>query len=137
MSPRDGAPNAAGHRLICRGSERRSMWRKADPAPLLLYCCFSRDVSSSPALEWDFLHRLLVLRSLDSRLNHTSSFLGLQLIDPRTCPSHTHTSLFLITNTSVSSGAQSCPILCNPMDCSTPDLPVHHQLPEFTQDHVH
>ena len=26
---------------------------------------------------------------------------------------------------------------CDPMDCSTPGLPVHHQLPEFTQTHVH
>ena len=33
--------------------------------------------------------------------------------------------------------AQSCPTLCDPMDCSTPGLPVHHQLPEFTQTHVH
>ena len=32
--------------------------------------------------------------------------------------------------------AWSCPTLCNPMDCSTPGLPVHHQLPEFTQTHV-
>ena len=32
-----------------------------------------------------------------------------------------------------SSVAQSCPTLCNPMDCSTPGLHVHHQLPEFTQ----
>ena len=32
-----------------------------------------------------------------------------------------------------SSVAQSCPTLCDPMDCSTPGLPVHHQLPEFTQ----
>ena len=32
--------------------------------------------------------------------------------------------------------AQSCTTLCNPMDCSTPGLPVHHQLPEFTQTHV-
>ena len=38
---------------------------------------------------------------------------------------------------SVSSVAQSCPTLCNPMDCSTPGLPVHHQLPELTQTHVH
>ena len=36
-----------------------------------------------------------------------------------------------------SSVAQSCPTLCDPMDCSTPGLPVHHQLPEFTQTHVH
>ena len=35
-----------------------------------------------------------------------------------------------------SSVAQLCPTLCNPMDCSTPDLPVHHQLQEFTQTHV-
>ena len=35
---------------------------------------------------------------------------------------------------SVSSVAQSCPTLCNPMNCSTPGLPVHHQLPEFTQN---
>ena len=32
---------------------------------------------------------------------------------------------------------QSCPTLCNPMNCSTPGLPVHHQLPESIQTHVH
>ena len=36
-----------------------------------------------------------------------------------------------------SSVTQSCPTLCEPVDCSTPGLPVHHQLPEFTQTHVH
>ena len=36
-----------------------------------------------------------------------------------------------------SSVAQSCPTLCDPMDRSTPGLPVHYQLPEFTQTHVH
>ena len=33
--------------------------------------------------------------------------------------------------------AQSCPTLCDPMNCSMPGLPVHHQLPESTQTHVH
>ena len=33
--------------------------------------------------------------------------------------------------------AKSCPTLCNPMDCSMPGFPVHHQLPELTQTHVH
>ena len=42
--------------------------------------------------------------------------------------------LFLLQFSSV---AQSCLILCDPMDCSTPGLPVHHQLPESTQTHVH
>ena len=37
----------------------------------------------------------------------------------------------------LSSVVQSCPTLCDPMNCSTPGLPVHHQLPEFTQTHVH
>ena len=36
-----------------------------------------------------------------------------------------------------SSVTQSCPTLCHPMDYSTPGLPVHDQLPEFTQTHVH
>ena len=36
-----------------------------------------------------------------------------------------------------SSAAQSCPTLCYPMDCSTPGLPVHHQILMFTQTHVH
>ena len=36
-----------------------------------------------------------------------------------------------------SSVTQSCPTLCDPMNCSTPGLPVHHQLPEFIQTHIH
>ena len=36
-----------------------------------------------------------------------------------------------------SSVAQSCLTLCDPMNCSTPGLPVHHHLPEFTQTYVH
>ena len=36
-----------------------------------------------------------------------------------------------------SSVAQSCPTLCNPMNLSMAGLPVHHQLPEFTQTHIH
>ena len=44
---------------------------------------------------------------------------------------------FLVSPVQFSSVAQSCPTLCNPMNRSTPGLPVHHQLPEFTQTHVH
>ena len=45
----------------------------------------------------------------------------------------------LWTNVSVqfSSVTQSCPTLCDPMNHSTPGLPIHHHLPEFTQIHVH
>ena len=41
------------------------------------------------------------------------------------------------SHNSVSSVTQLCRTLCDPMDCSTPVLPVHHQLPEFAQTHVH
>ena len=37
----------------------------------------------------------------------------------------------------IRSVAQSCPTLCDPMNHSTPGLPIHHQLPEFTETHVH
>ena len=42
-----------------------------------------------------------------------------------------------LSSVQFSSVAQSCLTLCDPMDHSTPGLPVHHQFPEFTQTHVH
>ena len=48
--------------------------------------------------------------------------------------SHQQVTLF---SKSVSSVAQSCLTLCNPMDCSMPGFPVHHQLLELAQTHVH
>ena len=44
---------------------------------------------------------------------------------------------FIVGSVQFSSVTQSCPTLCDPMNCSTPGLPVHHQLPELTQTHVH
>ena len=38
-----------------------------------------------------------------------------------------------IRSDQIRSVAQSCPTLCDPMNCSMPGLPVHHQLPEFTE----
>ena len=43
----------------------------------------------------------------------------------------------LLKNFQFSSVTLLCPILCDPMDCSTPGFPVYHQLPEFTQNGVH
>ena len=43
----------------------------------------------------------------------------------------------LFTRHQFSSVIQSCPTPCDPMNCSMPGLPVHHQLPEFTQTHIH
>ena len=64
--------------------------------------------------------------------------LSVRIIPPavRNLASTTHhsTSLYMDQFSSV---AQSCPTLCDPMNRSTPGVPVHHQLPEFTQTHVH
>ena len=43
----------------------------------------------------------------------------------------------LVKGHELSSVAQLCPIHCDPMNCSTPGFPVHHQLPELAQTHVH
>ena len=53
------------------------------------------------------------------------------------CISKQQTSVHPISSVQFSSVAQLCPTLCDPMNCSTPGLPVHHQLPEFTRTHVH
>ena len=45
--------------------------------------------------------------------------------------------LYLFRSDQIRSVTQSCPTLCDPMNRSTPGLPVHHQLPEFTQTHSH
>ena len=52
-------------------------------------------------------------------------------------PLRRESNLLSKTKTKASSVAQSCLTLCNPMDCSTPGLPVHHQLLELAQTHVH
>ena len=58
---------------------------------------------------------------------------------PTSCQVLDHSRIYLPLQVLVqfSSVAQSCPTLCNPMNCSIPGLPVHHQLPEFTQTHIH
>ena len=67
------------------------------------------------------------------------SFLGLCQKHLSQDQSFQCTSLNLFCPLSFSSVqfTQSCPTLCDPMNRSTPGLPVHHQLPEFTQTHVH
>ena len=46
-------------------------------------------------------------------------------------------TLSILSSLQFRSVAQSCPTLCDPMNRGTPGLPVHHQLQEFTQTHVH
>ena len=55
----------------------------------------------------------------------------------KVCLSAIFLCIALVDSVQFSSVAQSCPTLWDPMNCSTPGLPVHHELPEFTQTHVH
>ena len=78
---------------------------------------------------WIFLLLLL----LDIWILYVNLFL-LIILSPSShlsSGSHWHASV------QFSSVAQLCLTLCDPMNCSTPGLPVHHQLPESTQTHVH
>ena len=54
----------------------------------------------------------------------------------RTVKGLSHTYICILSD-QIRSVAQSCPTLCDPMNHSTPGLPVHHQRPEFTETHVH
>ena len=68
--------------------------------------------------------------------NQVKCFVKGQLLAPDFEFVLTFSGVFILTE-SVNSVAQLCPTLCEPMDCSTPGLPVHHQLPELIQTHVH
>ena len=74
--------------------------------------------------------------TLEAHEHKTPSFL---LVAERSC-CWLHRGLYrylILYSVQLSSVAQMCPTLCDPMNHSTPGLPVHHQLPEFTQTHVH
>ena len=73
------------------------------------------------------------LKSLLMKVKEESEKVGLKLNIQKTKIMATGP----ITSVQFSSVAQSCPTLCDPMNRSTPGLPVHHQLPEFTQTHLH
>ena len=79
-----------------------------------------------------------------SDLTHCHNLEGLSLHSRMYVYTHTHTHthiciyyIYIYIYIQFSSVAQSCPTLCDPMNRSTPGLPVHHQIPEFTQTHIH
>ena len=68
---------------------------------------------------------------------HIIWFYLYELSDYETPCTVAHQAPLSISSVQFSSVTQSCPTLCEPMNRSTPGLPVHHQLPEFIQTHVH
>ena len=96
----------------------------------------SNEYSGLISFRMDWLDLLAVQGALKSprTLSWTLSFY-LHFIS--TCAVLCLVAQFISTSDQIRSVAQSCPTLCDPMNRSTPGLPVHHQLPEFTQTHVH
>ena len=80
----------------------------------------SKEHSGLISIRMDWLDLLAVQGTLKSLLQH-----------------HSSKASILWCSVQFSLVAQSCPTLCDPMNRNTPGLPVHHQLPEFTQTHVH
>ena len=70
------------------------------------------------------------LKSLLMKVKEESEKVSLKLNIPKT-------KIMASGSIQFSSVTQTCPTLCDPRGCSTPGLPVHHQLPESTQTHVH
>ena len=100
----------------------------------------SNEYSGLISFRMDWLYLLAVQGTLKSLLQHHSSkvsilrcsaFFIVQLSHPYMTTGKT------MALTQFSSVDQLCPTLCDSMNRSTPGLPVHHQLPEFTQTHIH
>ena len=118
------------------------LWSVRREVPLSLRLCGWRlwDLGVGGALERTSLHLGSVLRTWGSvsglsrsltKCHHLFWFFSTYFLDLNKTDSK------CTYQTQFSPVAQSCPTLCDPMDCSTPGLPVHHQLPEFTPTHVH
>ena len=85
---------------------------------------------------WATIHG--VAKSQARLSDFTFTLTCIQITDAKEIGQHSfHFSSLKFTSVQFSSVAQSCLTLCDPMDCSTPGFPIHHQPPEPTQTHVH
>ena len=122
------------------------------PTPLSLQFLYTRTFWNDPeTLDWD-------LNPCAGTRTQPKPYLGPELCGWDSDPAKTHSTWFLdlmklrflmyhcrknsvgdkgLGSVQLSSVVQSCLTLCDPMGCSTPGFPVHHQLPELTQTHVH
>ena len=91
----------------------------------------SNEYSGLISFRMDWLDLLTVPGTLKSLLQHHSS------VHQYHHPLYSSHVIFAISSVQFISVAQLCPTFCDPMNRSTPGLPVHHQLPTFTQTHVH
>ena len=129
--------------MVYKMTVLRSRILKSILMPWFLIPCSVYLLIHSPFL---FLHTLPFLPLFSLRYPYNKVFLKPEKPCPRQCIAvlSTYTPVpggldlsFSTMMPQFRSVTQSYPSLCDPMDCSTPAFPVHHQLPEFTQTHVH
>ena len=102
----------------------QTSWEKSDS----LLHCYKVPPAFLPALTpMDLCATGLVSPSPAQSIS-TTHWASKSLFPPACC---------LFSSVQFSSVSQSCPTLCDPMNCSMPGLPVHHQLLEFTQTQIH
>ena len=131
VSPLDGSDDIMSN-CMCSNSQIAHIKKGYTCAKLLQLCwtlCDPMECSlpwtlQARILEW-VIHALLqgIFQTWIKPVSLRSTCIGRQVLY------HQHHLCCSVT--------QSCPILHDPKDCSTPGLHVHHQLPEFTQTHVH
>ena len=101
-----------------------------------LFCVWYLCLISLPWLKW--LHRVSLRAFLSLQIleefEMDSCYIFSKCLIEFTCED---TDPGAVCSVQFSSVAQSCPTFCDPMNCSTPGLPVHHHLPEFIQTQVH
>ena len=135
-------------------------WRPPDPSVLPMVCLYyldhPEDLSTllPKVFRWELLNQkerererggewiqvtgyvsVLPPDSFNHSLAKPPQWRAAGALPPVVAPWTTVSQILLLLQ--FSSVTQSCPTLCDPMNRSTPGLPVHHQLPEFTQTHVH
>ena len=119
-----------------REEELKSLLRKvkeeSEKVGLKLNIQKTKTMASGPITSWE----------IDGETVETVAdfiFGGAKITADGDCSHEIKRCLYLgrIRSDKIRSVSQSCPTLCDPMNCSTPGLPVHHQLPEFTQTPVH
>ena len=81
--------------------------------------------------------RIILLETAHGCCQFGYIILGTQILKRIGIQDQSREALDYLHSVQFSSVTQSCPTLCDPMNRSTPGLPVHHQLPEFSQTHVH
>ena len=132
-----------GHLFVVTCYSTNKAWLRS-PDYLFYPGIYRVTTGSDPRSRLCLLNQLLSVRKLglsprDLCIPHTI----LDFIDAQKSPNEQTQNLefppifLIISSVQFSSVAQLCLTFCGPMNCSTPDLPVHHQLSEFTQTHVH